>query len=38
MKNNKISLRQIEKAKFNTIDTNKTQILAPASLNPLKQK
>jgi hypothetical protein len=36
--NNKISLREIDMKKFNSIDVNKTQILAPSVLNPIKQK
>lgn len=36
--NNRISLRESDMKKFSTIETNKTQILAPSVLNPLRQK
>lgn len=35
---NKISLRHIDKPAFTTIDSIKTQIMAPTALNPLKSK
>ena len=35
---NKISLKQIDKSKFSTIDTNKTQMFVPTMLNPIRQK
>ena len=35
---NKISLKQFDKTKFTTIETNKTQLFVPTMLNPIRQK